>query len=114
MKNIEAEEVIREKMKSMELRPWQKWVVSMMEFQGDRRVLFVVDEAGGLGKTWLTKWYHVNLQAAGLYNNKAWRCRICVQWGKWRHFRPKPITAREDQFRYDRIHKEWNDLFDKV
>ncbi len=64
MKNIEAEEIIREKMKSMELRPWQKWVVSMMEFQGDRRVLFVVDEAGGLGKTWLTKWYHVNLEAA--------------------------------------------------
>ena len=64
MKSIEAEEVIREKMKNMELRPWQKWVVSMMEFQGDRRVLFVVDEAGGLGKTWLTKWYHVNLQAA--------------------------------------------------
>eukprot|EP00112_Aurelia_sp_Birch-Aquarium-sp1_P006651 Seg173.8 transcript_id=Seg173.8/GoldUCD/mRNA.D3Y31 product="Master replication protein" protein_id=Seg173.8/GoldUCD/D3Y31 len=64
MKNIEAEGIIREKMKSMELRPWQKWVVSMMEFQGDRRVLFVVDEAGGLGKTWLTKWYHVNLEAA--------------------------------------------------
>eukprot|EP00112_Aurelia_sp_Birch-Aquarium-sp1_P009692 Seg211.1 transcript_id=Seg211.1/GoldUCD/mRNA.D3Y31 product="hypothetical protein" protein_id=Seg211.1/GoldUCD/D3Y31 len=64
MKNIEAEEIIREKMKSMELRPWQKWVVSMMEFQGDRRVLFVVDETGGPGKTWLTKWYHVNLEAA--------------------------------------------------
>ena len=64
MKNIEAKEVIKEKMKSLELPPWQKWVVSMMEFQGDRRVLFVVDEAGGLGKTWLTKWYHVNLQAA--------------------------------------------------
>ena len=51
---------------------------------------------------------------SGLYNDKAWRCCICIHWGKWRHFRPKPTTAREDQFRYDRILKEWNDLFDKI
>ena len=36
----------------------------MLEFQGDRKILFVVDQVGGLGKTCLTKWYHVNLQAA--------------------------------------------------
>ena len=41
-----------------------EWVVSMMEFQGYQRVFLVVDEGNGLGKTWLTKWYHVNLHAA--------------------------------------------------
>ena len=64
MKNIEAEELIKQQMMDIELRDWQKWVVAMLEFQGDRKILFVVDEVGGLGKTWLTKWYHVNLQAA--------------------------------------------------
>ena len=64
MKNIEAGELIKQQLKNMELRNWQKWVVAMLEFQGDRKILFVVDQVGGLGKTWLTKWYHVNLQAA--------------------------------------------------
>ena len=54
MKNIEAEELIKQQMMDIELRDWQKWVVAMLEFQGDRKILFVVDEVGGLGKTWLT------------------------------------------------------------
>ena len=64
MKNIEAEELIKQQLVDMELRDWQKWVVAMLEFQGDRKILFVVDQIGGFGQTWLTKWYHVNLQAA--------------------------------------------------
>ena len=70
MKNIEAEELIKQQLMDMELRDWQKWVVAMLEFQGDRKILFVVDQVGGLGKTRLTKWYHVNLQGTAYTTTK--------------------------------------------
>lgn len=36
------------------LRDWQKEVIAKLDDQGDRKILFVVDEEGGKGKSWLS------------------------------------------------------------
>lgn len=38
-----------------ELRPWQQQVITKLENQGKRQILFVVDEEGGKGKSMLAK-----------------------------------------------------------
>jgi hypothetical protein len=50
-----------------ELRDWQKIVIAKLENQSERRILFVVDEAGGKGKSVLAK--HL------MTENAAWACQ---------------------------------------
>lgn len=56
---IDAEEQMAEKKKKtedVELREWQKIAKCRLEEQGDRKILFVVDERGNHGKTFLANY----------------------------------------------------------
>lgn len=46
---------------TVELRPWQKSALEKLHAQNDRRILFVVDEEGGKGKTILAAYISRNL-----------------------------------------------------
>ena len=48
--------VLKEKYESATLKPWQDVVMKMLELQGEREILFVIDEQGNQGKTWLTQY----------------------------------------------------------
>ena len=47
--------VLKEQFENATLKPWQDMVMKLIELQGDREILFVVDEQGNQGKTWLTQ-----------------------------------------------------------
>ncbi len=49
-----------------ELRQWQTEVLDLLERQNDRQILFVIDIAGGMGKSTLTRWL--------IKHKKAWAC----------------------------------------
>ena len=48
--------VMKEKFENSTLKPWQDVVLKLIEMQGDRKILFVVDEQGNHGKMWLTQY----------------------------------------------------------
>ena len=48
------------------LREWQQMVVRSLEGQTERKILFVVDKKGGMGKSTLTKWL--------IKEKQAWTC----------------------------------------
>lgn len=48
-----------------ELYKWQRSAVGMLDGQGDREILFVVDQRGGCGKSVLCKWLMDNRDAFG-------------------------------------------------
>jgi len=54
---------IKEKYLSAELRTWQGIVVRKMEQQNDRKVLWIADEEGNHGKSWLGNWLMANKDA---------------------------------------------------
>lgn len=47
----------------VELNTWQAEVVEKLKVQTKRKVLFVIDYEGGKGKTELTKWMKINMNA---------------------------------------------------
>lgn len=50
----------REKYNDAPLRNWQKKIIEKLDAQGDRTVLWVYDQLGNLGKSWLANWLTVN------------------------------------------------------
>lgn len=38
------------------LKPWQRWVLNRVRQQDDRKILFLVDTTGGVGKSFLGAW----------------------------------------------------------
>lgn len=52
-----------------DLRDWQLKCVDLLDQQGDREILFVVDERGGSGKSTLAKWILDNRDAFGCQGN---------------------------------------------
>ena len=48
--------VMQEQFENATLKLWQDVVMKLLELQGDREILFVVDELGNQGKTWLTQY----------------------------------------------------------
>ena len=48
--------VMKEQFENTTLKLWQDVAMKMLEIQGDREILFVVDELGNQGKTWLTQY----------------------------------------------------------
>lgn len=54
----------------IELRDWQRVVLGKLEAQGDRKILFVVDEEGGKGKTVLSTYIERNLGGYGCGGGK--------------------------------------------
>lgn len=56
---LNVDEMI-EKYKEANLREWQAEVVDRLEKQDDRKVLWVQDTEGNLGKSWLANWLVVN------------------------------------------------------
>lgn len=55
---------------NVELRDWQRIVLGKLEAQGDRKILFVVDEEGGKGKTVLSSYIERNLSGFGCGGGK--------------------------------------------
>ena len=47
--------VLKEQFENATLKPWQDMVMKLIELQGDREILFIIDEQGNQGKTWLTQ-----------------------------------------------------------
>ena len=47
---------MQEQFENATLKLWQDVVMKLLELQGDREILFVVDELGNQGKTWLTQY----------------------------------------------------------
>ena len=45
--------VLKEQFENATLKPWQDMVMKLIELQGDREILFIIDEQGNQGKTWL-------------------------------------------------------------
>lgn len=52
----EAKEELMQEFRSAEMRDWQKRVIKRLKAQNRRQVLWVIDKAGGMGKTWLAKY----------------------------------------------------------
>lgn len=48
--------IVNKEFQEVTLRDWQKKVLGRLEIQDDRKVLWVVDEKGNSGKTWLGKY----------------------------------------------------------
>ena len=48
--------VLKEQYENATLKKWQDVVMKLIEMQGDREILFVIDEIGNQGKTWLTQY----------------------------------------------------------
>ena len=55
-KKARTMEKIAEGMMEAKLRYWQEEVLKKLDAQGDRKILFVVDQEGNMGKTWLAKY----------------------------------------------------------
>ncbi len=53
---------------AVELKDWQKQVVEKMEGQDDRQILFIVDEQGGTGKSFLASWLNC-MKGAVIFEN---------------------------------------------
>lgn len=53
IKNAEMVKKRKTEFEEVELKAWQVEAMCRLEEQGDRKVLFVVDEKGGMGKSWL-------------------------------------------------------------
>lgn len=53
------------------LKKWQKDVVTIMENQSNREILFVVDEVGNSGKTYLSKYLVATKEAIRFENGKS-------------------------------------------
>ncbi len=70
-KNEKALDEMKEEYKDAHLHPWQCMVVRDLEEQDHRKVLWIVDEEGGLGKTWLAKYLILNLDAFYCTGGKA-------------------------------------------
>ena len=47
---------LQEKFENATLKKWQAVVMKLIEIQGEREILFVIDELGNQGKTWLTQY----------------------------------------------------------
>ena len=47
---------LQEKFENATLKKWQDVVMKLIEIQGEREILFVIDELGNQGKTWLTQY----------------------------------------------------------
>lgn len=47
---------MREDFENATLKKWQHVVIKLVEMQGNREILFVIDEIGNQGKTWLTQY----------------------------------------------------------
>lgn len=60
-------EELKEEFNNSELKPWQKNVYDLVEDQNKRQVLWIYDNEGNHGKTWLAKYLVVN--------NNAFYCR---------------------------------------
>jgi len=63
-----------------ELRQWQKDVLQMLDAQSQRQVLFVVDEQGGKGKTFLADYLSRNLDAFRIRGGK--HADLAHMWAK--------------------------------
>ena len=48
--------VLKDKFENANLKMWQDVVMKLIEMQGEWEILFVVDEQGNQGKTWLTQY----------------------------------------------------------
>ena len=48
--------VLKEQFENATLKLWQDVAMKMLEIQGDHEILFLVDELGNQGKTWLTQY----------------------------------------------------------
>ena len=51
-----ALKVLQEQYENATLKPWQHAVMRLIEMQGEREILFVIDKNGNQGKTWLTQY----------------------------------------------------------
>ena len=47
---------LREQFEDVNLRPWQHVVLKIIKIQNDRVILFIIDELGNQGKTWLAQY----------------------------------------------------------
>ena len=47
---------LKEEFETATLKPWQHVVMKLVEIQGNREILFVIDDIGNQGKTWLTQY----------------------------------------------------------
>lgn len=52
------------------LRPWQVTVVDDLKKQDNRKVMWVWESTGGVGKTWLAKYIAANLGGYYIQNGK--------------------------------------------
>ncbi|KAJ8310368.1 hypothetical protein KUTeg_012233 [Tegillarca granosa] len=71
IKSEEGYKRLEEEMKDSVLKYWQQRVINKIKEQNDREILFVVDTKGGCGKTFLSKWMLVNMDACRLTNGKS-------------------------------------------
>lgn len=76
-RKIELEES-RVAMQGITLKPWQIVVYNRFVNQGNRKILWVVDEEGGKGKTMLAK--YIGLKNDGLYIENAKKADIAQAW----------------------------------
>lgn len=58
-------------MSEQPLRQWQRWAYDRLEQQDDRKVLWIVDEKGNAGKTWLAKYIMATKKAFFMQGGKA-------------------------------------------
>ena len=56
--------------KEKDLRVWQQEVLKKLEEQNDRKILFVIDAVGGVGKSWFTDWMMGNRDTFACENMK--------------------------------------------
>lgn len=61
---------LEETFKEASLRNWQEEAIEKLLKQDSRKVLWVVDEKGNTGKTWLSKWLFFQFNAMILNNGK--------------------------------------------
>lgn len=62
-KHVNNKEKIKKKFLEKPLRKWQKHALNLLEKQDDRKVLWIHDPTGNLGKSFLGNWMLANMEA---------------------------------------------------
>ncbi len=57
-KQEKTRKIMEDRTSKIKLRPWQKEIISRLENQDDRKILWVYDKLGNSGKTTLNKYLH--------------------------------------------------------
>lgn len=104
--------VMAKKYENVKLKLWQEKVVTNLEHQQDRKVLWIVDPIGNQGKTWLAKYLVVKKQA--FYTTAGKKADVQHAWKGQRYVVIDCSRQKQEFFNYEIIEEFKNGMVCKA